>query len=95
MKLSTMIAIAGTLAPASAIPQYLFTRDFVPQEWIAPTASDCKLTEQTAIASIHVLYADRLTQLVVPAPDLILWPTMATSLATARTLTSGNLPRAC
>jgi hypothetical protein len=45
MKLSTMIAIAGTLAPASAIPQYLSTRDFVPQEWIAPTASDCKLTD--------------------------------------------------
>jgi hypothetical protein len=68
MKFSALIAIVGAIAPASAIPQYLSTRDFVPQEWIAPSAGDCKFTEHTSVPSIYVLYANRLTQLVVPAP---------------------------
>ncbi|KAM0693775.1 hypothetical protein Q7P36_007032 [Cladosporium allicinum] len=42
MKFSAFIAIVGAIAPASAIPQYLSTRDFVPQEWIAPTAGDSR-----------------------------------------------------
>jgi hypothetical protein len=95
MKFSALIAITGALAPVSAIPQYLSTPGFVPQEWMAPSASDCKLREQTSVPSIYVLYTNRSTQLVVPAPDSILWQTMATSLATARTSTSRNLPRAC
>jgi hypothetical protein len=95
MKFSALITIAGALVPASAIPQYLSTREFVPQEWMAPSASDCKLTEQTSIPSLYVLHANRLTQLAVHVPDSTLWPTMATSLATARTLTSRNLLRAC
>jgi hypothetical protein len=54
MKFSALIAIVGAIAPASAIPQYLSTRDSVPQEWIAPTAGDCKFTEHTSAPSIYV-----------------------------------------
>jgi hypothetical protein len=97
MKFSALIAITGALAPASAIPQYLSTgtRDFVPQEWIAPSASDCKLIEQTSVPGACVLFANRLMQLAVPVPGSTPLPTMATFLATARTSTSRNLPRAC
>jgi hypothetical protein len=72
MKFSALIAITGALAPVSAIPQYLSTgtRDFVPQEWIAPTASDCKLIEQTSVPRIHVLYANRFHAARGPCPGL-------------------------
>ncbi|KAF4952001.1 hypothetical protein FGADI_7117 [Fusarium gaditjirri] len=39
MKFSASIAIASAVAPTLAHPQLLSTREFVPQEWIAP-ASD-------------------------------------------------------
>jgi hypothetical protein len=61
MKFSDLILTAGALAPASAIPQYLSERNFVPQEWIAPSVSDCELTKQISIPTIYVLYANYLT----------------------------------
>jgi hypothetical protein len=41
MKFSILIA-AGAAAPALAFPQNLQARQFVPQEWIAPTAGDSR-----------------------------------------------------
>jgi hypothetical protein len=45
MKFSALVAVAGAVVPALAIPQYLSTRDFVPQEWIAPAPSDCEFQD--------------------------------------------------
>jgi hypothetical protein len=36
MKLSVLVVAARVVLPALAVPQYLSTREFVPQEWIAP-----------------------------------------------------------
>ncbi|KAM0342063.1 hypothetical protein ACHAPU_009791 [Fusarium lateritium] len=38
MKFSTFVVTASAVIPALAIPQYLSSRQFVPQEWIAPGA---------------------------------------------------------
>ncbi|KAM0247557.1 hypothetical protein ACHAP5_004007 [Fusarium lateritium] len=36
MKLSALVAVTGAVSPVLAIPQYLSSREFVPQKWIAP-----------------------------------------------------------
>ncbi|KAM0269690.1 hypothetical protein ACHAPA_003897 [Fusarium lateritium] len=36
MKFSALIAVTGAVSPVLAIPQYLSSREFAPQKWIAP-----------------------------------------------------------
>jgi hypothetical protein len=68
MKFSASIAIAGVITPGLAIPQYLSTRQFVPQEWIAPGPSDCEFPEHTSSLYIDVSHTNCFTKLVVLVP---------------------------
>jgi hypothetical protein len=53
MKFSALIAVTGAISPVLAIPQYLSSREFVPQKWIAPAEGACEFPKYNC--TLHML----------------------------------------